>query len=188
MIPSSRPVMLGLFIVFSLGEVIATSSTALAKFLVFFSPLEWISSLVFVMTGQLSIVEGLLRTVTFSGNGAVSIAVRALISGLFGTLLCITVELVLGHAKRASMLGGKLFHATFIPIWLMLITYKAWFQTSSAFNQFASGLENLAYEVRLSTGFGLLLFAVVIPMLALLCTQALEVILRPERSYSREAD
>jgi hypothetical protein len=184
MIASSRPVMLGLFLAFALGEALAASSASLAGFWAFFSPLQWISSLVVVISGQIKIVESLLHTITFSGRGALSTIVAALMSGLLGTMLCLSVEMILGYARRASRLGGKLFVATFVPIWLMVITYKPLLQSSTGFSRFASGLEQLAFEVRLSAGFGLVLFAVIIPMLTLLCTQALEVILSPEKSYS----
>jgi hypothetical protein len=184
MIVSSRPIMMGLFAFFALGELLASTSSALASFLAFFSPLQWVSSLVVVMTGQISTVEGLLQVVAISGSELLSKVVTAPLSGLLGITLCIAVELVLGHARKASDLGGKLFMATFIPIWTALICYKALLRTSPAFQSFASGLESLPYEVRLSAGFGIVLFALIVPMLALLCTQVVEVILRPEKSYA----
>lgn len=185
MITTTRSTMLRLFSFFALGQLAASASTTLAKIWAFFSPIEWVSSLVLVMTGQGSVVDGVVATVTFAGHGVVSAVVAAVLGGLLGIMVCTTVELITRHAQASSPLGGKLFLATFVPIWAFLLEYRALSNASTTFQSGIASLEGQAsYEMRLSAGFGILLMAVIIPILFLLCTRVLELILHPEKFYS----
>jgi hypothetical protein len=177
--------MLRLFSFFALGQLAAGAVSPLAPLWAFFSPIEWISSLVLVMTGQAAFVDALVSTVTLAGHGAISAVVAAVLAGILGIMVCTSIELVVRHARASSPLGGKLFLATFVPMWALLMEYRALGRVSSAFRSCMASLENApSYEMRLSAGFGVLLMAVIIPLLFLLCTKVLELILRPEKSYS----
>lgn len=185
MLTTTRSVMLGMFAFFSLGQLAASAVTALAPLWAFFSPIEWISSLVFVMTGQLEVVAALVNAVTFAGHGAISAVIAAVLAGILGVMVCTSVELILRHARTSSPLGGKLFVVTFVPIWMVLIQYKTMYRVSPIFQKCVSGLEKAAsYDMRLSAGFGVLLMAVILPILVLLCAKVLELILHPEKSYT----
>lgn len=185
MITTNRPALLRLFSFFVLGQLAASASSTLAHLWAFFSPIEWVSSLVLVMTGQVAVVDDLVATVTFAGHGAVSAVVAAVLSGLLGLMASTTVELIVRHARASSPLGGKLFFATFVPIWALLAEYRALSYVSATFRSIVSSLESVAsYEMRLSVGFGVLLMAVILPIMFLLCTKVLELILHPEKAYS----
>jgi len=184
MISTTRSVMLSTFGFFAFGEIAAKHSRPLAELWAFLSPLEWVASLVLVMTGQLHVVEALMQGVLYAGHGATSTLVAAVLAGAVGTMFGITLELIVRHTRSSSRLGGILFMSTFAPIWTVLVLYKALSHNSGAFRALTRGLESLAYEIRLSTGFGILLLAVITPMLVLLFTKVLEIILQPEKSYS----
>jgi hypothetical protein len=140
--------------------------------------------LVVVMTGQAPMAEMLLQTVTYAGHGAVSMLTTAALSGFVGLCVIVSVEFILTHAYRSSALGGKLFVLTFMPIWVFLALYYPMSKAFPAFQAAVSPLEAQAYEIRLGTGFGIMLMAVITPMLVLLCTKVLLLILHPERSYT----
>lgn len=185
MLTTTRPVMLGMFGFFSLGQLTSFAISSLVPLWSVFSPIKWISSLVFVMTGQLDVVTALVDAVTFAGHGAVSAVIAATLAGLLGVMVCTTVELILRHARSSSPLGGKLFVALFAPIWLILMQYENLYRASPLFQKCVSGLERMAsYDMRLSAGFGVLLLAVILPIFVLLCTKVLDLILHPEKSYS----
>jgi hypothetical protein len=179
--------MLGSFAFFAAGELISHTGDKLAMLWSFFSPLQWVASLVLVMTGQGAVVdEGLMQVTHSTGHGLSSLVVSALLAGLVGTMLCVSARLFVNHARQSSELGGKLFLASFAPIWTSLVLYRPLSEQFAGFRDHAAWLEQQAYEVRLSLGFGILLMAVVVPILALLCTKVLELILQPEKGYSQK--
>lgn len=184
MIASSRPALLGTFLFFAIGELLSAVVGAAGPFWAFLSPLQWVESLVVVMTGQAPMAEQLIRAVTYAGHGALSIATAAVMSALVGLFFVVSVEFILTQAYRSSALGGKLFVLTFVPIWTFLALYYPMTKASPAFQAAVAPLESQAYEIRLGTGFGIMLLAVITPLLVLLCTKVLVLIVHPERSYS----
>lgn len=184
MIASSRTALLGTFLFFAIGEFLSTTVGAVAPLWGFLSPLQWIASLVVVMTGQAPMAEQILQTATYAGHGAVSCLTAAVMSGLMGLAVVVSVEFILTHAYRSSTLGGKLFVLTFMPIWVFLALYYPMWKTFPSFQTAVWPLESQAYEIRLGTGFGIMLMAVITPMLVLLCTKVLLLIVHPERSYT----
>lgn len=187
MIASSRPALLGTFLFFAIGEYLSTAVGALTFSWSFLSPLQWLSSLVVVMTGQAPMAEKLVRLATYAGDGTVSSLAAAAVSGLVGLIMAVSVEFVITHARRSSPLGGKLFLWTFTPIWTFLALYHPLSKAFPGFRAAFAPLEAQAYEVRLGTGFCIMLMAVITPMMALLCTKVILIILHPERSY-RDAE
>lgn len=165
-----------------ISELVPASAPALA----FVSPLEWIASLALVMAGDLPTIQGLMHFLTLKEAGGAGQVIRLFEAGLLGAMFYLAVSVISQAARQASSLGHKLFQVTFTPIWLFLVTYKPFLENVQAYAAMTAWLEQLPGDVRRGVGFGILLLAVVIPLLAMLGTLAVETILNPERAYRKD--
>jgi hypothetical protein len=172
-----------LFLFFATGELLSYAHSSLATIWSFFSPLQWIASLALIMTGSPGVIGELMGIATYSGHGILSAFVAALEAGVFGTMLWVMYAMIMDFTGQASRTSALFFKATFTPIWAMLLLYKPLAENWAFLSGFSQNLEALPREVRLSTGFGILLIAVIIPILAYLGPKMMELVFQPERAY-----
>lgn len=167
------------------GQLLAEASSIWAAIWNFLSPLQWLASLALVMVGDLPTIQGIMRFLTQEGAGFMGGLLRVIEVGILGAMLVLATDVVYKAAREASRLGSSLFRMTFTPIWIVLITYKPFYESWSVYVKAAEPFEQLPGELRRGVGFGVLLLAIVIPLLVMLSTMAIETILNPERAYAK---
>lgn len=175
------PVVIAFFVV---GQLLAEFLPAFANFWAFLSPIEWVSSLTLVITGDIESLRALTALLTLPESGALGMLVRCVEAGAIGGMLVHSLGWIVGFANRISTACGLLFQLAFMPIWFSLISYKPLVDHVAAFAAATAPLDTLAPELRRHVGLGIIVTAIALPVMVIFGARLLSTILYPEKDYS----